>query len=52
MSRSVEAVITRLKGMIDRNGPHHLSDKPYQVYVEIPVNRCADSEMGGALIPA
>ena len=27
MSRSVEAVITRLKGMIDRNGPHHLSDR-------------------------
>ena len=50
MSRSVEAVITRLKGMIDRNGPHHLSDKPYQVYEELIESGKADRKTAGAIL--
>ena len=50
MTGSVEAVINSLKGMINRNGPHYLSDKPYQVYEELKESGITDRKTAGAIL--
>jgi len=47
---SVETVISSLKGMIDRNGPHHLTNEPYQVYEELKESGITDGKTAGAIL--
>ena len=47
---SVETVISSLKGMIDRNGPHHLTNEPYQVYEEPKESGITDGKTAGAIL--
>ena len=47
---SVETVISSLKGMIDRNGPHHLTNEPYQVYEELKESGKTDRKTAGAIL--
>ena len=50
MAESMEGVITSLKGMIDRNGPHHLTNEPYQVYEELKESGITDGKTAGAIL--
>lgn len=50
MAESMEDVITSLKGMIDRNGPHHLTNEPYQVYEELKDSGITDRKTAGAIL--
>ena len=50
MAESMEGVITSLKGMIDRNGPHHLTNEPYQVYEELKDSGITDRKTAGAIL--
>ncbi len=46
-----ENIFTRLKEIIDRNGPDYLTDKPYEIYLELKRNGI-DSKNAGAVLYA
>lgn len=52
MEKYTEKVTAKLKEIIDRDGPDHLTDKPYEVYLELMQSENADKETASMILYA
>ena len=46
----IENVVTKLKDVINLNGPDFLENKPYQTYIELMKSGVADRKTAGAIL--
>lgn len=50
MADQIGKSITKLKEIVDRNGPNYLTDEPYKVFTELTGSGAADKKTAGAIL--
>ena len=50
MQKDITSIISNLKGIVDRKGSTYLTDKPYEVYLELIESTTADRKTAAAIL--